>query len=311
VPGRIDFNDRVAIVTGGGRGIGRAHALALAARGARIVVNDLGTTLAGEGRSSDPAEEVVREIEQDGGRAIAVVSDISSPEGAQEIVDRGMSAFSRVDIVVNNAGLPHRPVGIVEETPADLERQLDVNVRGVLNVTRAAWPHLLDSGSGRVIVTSSNRGLFGRTDGHAYAAAKGALIGVTRSLAEEGIEAGVNVNAICPLAWTRMSLPTRASAIGRQMEAVSPDPDYVSKLVVWLAHESCPVSGEIFSLGMGRYSRLFIGATTGLFDPDATPESLRDRYEEIEDERGYAVPANGLDEIEPFLAKWGISTGAV
>jgi len=300
----LSFEGRVAIVTGAGRGMGRSHALFLAERGARVVVNDLGTSLAGEGRSSEPANAVVAEIEAGGGTAIADAGDISDRTAATALVAAAVDCFGRLDVVVNNAGIPHNSTFFTEETEEQLELEVGVHVRGTYNVTRAAWPHLVASGAGRVVNVSSNRGLFGGAGGTSYSAAKGSVVGLTRAFASDGAPHGINANAIMPLAWTRMSEHGRHTPIGSLLERLPSGPENVSKLVLWLAHQDCGVTSEIFTVGVGRFARVFIGVTQGLFDPDVTPESLRDQFDRVTDEAGYVVPADNAEEAALFFARF-------
>ncbi|MET0149433.1 MAG: SDR family NAD(P)-dependent oxidoreductase, partial [Acidimicrobiales bacterium] len=178
------FDGRVAVVTGAGRGIGRAHALLLAERGASVVVNDLGGSMEGEGADVGPAVAVAEEIAAAGGAAVADGSDVSTPDGGQALIDAAVEQFGRLDVLVNNAGIM-RWAGLPEVDAVDLERHLAVHVGGSFNTTRAAWPHLVDQGYGRIVMTTS-AGFFGLPKNLAYATAKGGVIGLTRSLSTAG-----------------------------------------------------------------------------------------------------------------------------
>jgi NAD(P)-dependent dehydrogenase (short-subunit alcohol dehydrogenase family) len=286
------FEGRVAVVTGAGRGIGRAHALLLAARGARVVVNDLGGSMQGVGADAGPAAAVAGEIVAAGGTAIADGSDVASPEGAQTLVDTALERFGRVDVVVNNAGII-RWAGLPEADADNLASHLAVHVGGSFNVTRGAWPHMVEQGYGRVVMTTS-AGLFGLPENLSYAAAKGGALGLTRSLATAGARHGIKVNAIAPAATTRMA--------GRAVEATPEmSPALVAPMVAFLAHEECPVSGEIYAAGAGRFARVFIAETEGYVHTGATPtiEDVARNWATINDERDYFVPAD--------LNAWSVS----
>jgi NAD(P)-dependent dehydrogenase (short-subunit alcohol dehydrogenase family) len=292
----LGFDGRVAIVTGAGNGLGRAHARLLAARGARVVVNDLGGAIDGSGASSGPAADVVAEIEADGGEAVTSTDSVATPEGGAAIVQTALDGFGRVDIVVNNAGIV-RDRAFHNMTPADVTSVLDVHVGGAFWVTLAAWPHLRDQGYGRVVFTSSASGLLGNFGQSNYGAAKTALFGLTRVLAAEGARRGIKVNAIAPMARTRMT----GELLGDLADRL--DPDLVAPVVGWLAHEDCDVSGEVFSVAGGRVARFFLGVTPGWFDPALTVEGVRDHMAEIRDETGYLVPADAAGEM-PLLRNY-------
>ena len=222
------FDGRVAVVTGAGRGIGRAHALLLAERGASVVVNDLGGSMEGEGADVGPAVAVAEEIAAAGGAAVADGSDVSTPDGGQALIDAAVEHFGRLDVLVNNAGIM-RWAGLPEVDAVDLERHLAVHVGGSFNTTRAAWPHLVDQGYGRIVMTTS-AGFFGLPKNLAYATAKGGVIGLTRSLSTAGARHGIKVNLIAPAAVTRMAGPATD-------ETPPMPPEHVAPMVAFLAHE--------------------------------------------------------------------------
>jgi NAD(P)-dependent dehydrogenase (short-subunit alcohol dehydrogenase family) len=263
----LSFDGRVAIVTGAGNGIGRLHALELARRGARVVVNDLGGAMDGTGSSESVAESVVAEIIEGGGEATASTHSVASPEGGHAIVRTAMDAWGRVDVLVNNAGIL-RDASFKNTTPDLLDPVLDVHLRGAFNVTRPAWLIMLDQGYGRIVNTSSGSGLFGNFGQANYGAAKMGLIGMTRVLAIEGGRKGICTNAIAPIAKTRMT----EEIMGEGGDAYAPE--LITPLVVYLAHESCDRNGNFYSVGGGKVSRVFIGATTGIEDPQLTPETV-------------------------------------
>ena len=288
----LRFDGQVVVVTGAGRGIGRSYALLLAARGARVVVNDLGGSIGGSGADPGPAATVVDEIVAAGGEAVADGSDVADPEAARGLIDGAVERFGRIDALVNNAGIV-RWAGPADADADNLERHLAVHVAGSFNTAIAAWPHLVGQGSGRIVMTTS-AGTFGLPHNLGYATAKGGIIGMVRSLAVAGRRAGIAVNAVAPAAYTRM-----AGIPGQEPDPDDPfvagmDPDLVAPMVAYLCHPDCPVSGEIYAAGAGRFSRIFLASTPGfLVEGRApTPEDVADHWAEINDEAGAVVPAD-------------------
>jgi NAD(P)-dependent dehydrogenase (short-subunit alcohol dehydrogenase family) len=281
----LRFEGRVAVVTGAGRGLGRTHALLLAARGASVVVNN---------RTPALAAEVAEEITAAGGRAVADSSDVSVPEEADALIATAVEAFGTVDIVVNNAGI----TGIVpfgDLSHAFFDQIMRINAGGHFNVTRAAWPHLVAQGYGRIVNTTSGAGIYGLTGVVSYATSKGAVNGLTRALAVEGRPFGILVNAISPGALTRMTESAAAVDEAMAEKWAGMRPELVSPVVAWLAHDSCTDSGEIYEVFGGRISLVLIGQTRGLYDPAITPESVRDHHHLIADEDGYILPETARD----------------
>jgi len=292
----LRFDGRVAIVTGAGNGLGREHALLLAARGAQVVVNDLGGALDGSGASAGPAEQVVKEIEALGGSAVADGNSVATPEGGEAIVATAIQAFGRVDIVINNAGIL-RDKSFQNMTPELAAAVLDVHLRGAFNVTRPAWVRMKEGGYGRVLMTASNAGILGNFGQSNYGAAKMGLVGLARVLAQEGVRYGIKVNVLAPLARTRMT----AELLGPIADRL--DPALVAPVAAWLVHEDCPVSGEIYSAGGGRVARFFIGLTPGHLNPALTPEDVREHFDRIRDEAGYTVPASSGEEVQALYQR--------
>jgi len=286
----LRFDGRVAVVTGAGGGLGREHALLLAARGAQVVVNDAGGAVDGSGASEGPARTTAEEILALGGAAVPDTNSVATPEGGAAIVDTALAAFGRVDVVVNNAGIL-RDKTFQNMTPEQLEPVLDVHLRGAFNVTRAAWLHMREQRYGRVLLTASNAGILGNFGQSNYGAAKMGLVGLARVLAQEGARYGIQVNALAPIARTRMTEELLGPA-GAKL-----DPRLVAPVAAFLVHEDCPVSGEIYSTGGGRVARFFIGLTPGYFNPDLSAEDVRDHLEQIRAEAGYTVPGGVADEI--------------
>jgi NAD(P)-dependent dehydrogenase (short-subunit alcohol dehydrogenase family) len=283
-------------VTGAGRGIGRAYAVLLAARGAKVVVNDLGGSAGGDGSDASPAAEVVAEIVASGGAAVADSSDVSTPDGAQSLVDVAIAEFGRLDVVINNAGII-RWSDFSDADADNLDRHLAVHVGGSFHTTHAAWPQFVAQGYGRVVMTTSS-GVFGLPNNTSYAAAKGAVIGLTRSLATAGKKHEIRVNAIAPAAMTRMAGQV-PDALAERM-----DPDNVAPMAAYLAHEECPVSGEIYAAGAGRFSRIVLASTPGYVHDRGAPtiEDVAAQWAVINDETGYVVPADLMSWSAAFMS---------
>jgi NAD(P)-dependent dehydrogenase (short-subunit alcohol dehydrogenase family) len=290
------FEGRVAVVTGAGRGIGRAYALLLASRGARVVVNDLGGSIQGLGADAGVASQVATEIAAAGGSAIADENDVAAPSGAQALIDAAVDNFGRLDILVNNAGIMQW-AGLPDVDQENLERHLAVHVLGSFHTTRAAWPHMVERDYGRIVMTTSS-GIFGLPKNLSYAAAKGGVIGLTRSIATMSEAHGIKVNLIAPAAMTRMAGPGADAD-----DATSPmAPGQVAPLVAFLAHEACPVNGEMYAAGAGRFARIFIASTPGYVAADPTMEDVAEHWGEINDDEGYVVPRDLPDWSSSFLA---------
>ncbi len=294
----LSFDGQVAIVTGAGGGLGRHYALALAARGARVVVNDVGTSLSGEGSDEGPAHRVADEIRDAGGEAVADTHSVTTPEGGEGIVTTALDTFGRVDVLVNNAGVL-RDKAFHNMTPELVGPVLDVHLRGAFNVTRPAWSRMREQNYGRVLMATSNSGLLGNFGQSNYGAAKMGLVGLTRVLAAEGARHDIKVNAIAPLARTRMT----ETLLGPLADKLAPE--VVAPVAVWLVHRDVPVTGEVYSAAGGRVARFFIGLTPGYYNAELTPEDVRDHFDEVRDEAGYSVPAGPADEIARLLEVWG------
>ena len=314
----LRFDDQVAVITGAGGGLGRQYALLLASRGARVVVNDIGGSVIGVGSNTAAAGAVVGEIREQGGQAIADLHSVTSPEGGQAIIATALDTWGRVDILINNAGI----VGDApfEDMTADrFEPLLDVHLKGAFHVTRPAWRAMREQRYGRVLNTCSAAGILGAERMSNYGAAKAGLIGLTRVLAAEGAEHDIKVNAISPIAYTRMLTHSLDGATGRQAvendaaaQAVlndlvgqylqKLDPAQVAPVAAFLTHRDCPVSGEIYTVGAGHVARFFIGRTKGFYDPGLSIEDVRDHLDEIRDESGYTVPGGPADEMAELFA---------
>jgi NAD(P)-dependent dehydrogenase (short-subunit alcohol dehydrogenase family) len=279
----LRFEGRTAIVTGAGGSpsLGRAHALLLGARGANVVVNDIGVlpaALGYEGLAS--AQAVAEEIRAAGGRAVADTHSVADEDGAAAIVETALAAFGSVDVIVNNAGIC--PVVAFDEmTAKDFRTTIEINLFGTVNVCRAAWPHMKAAGYGRIVNVSSGS-MSGYAWQTAYAAAKGAVFSFTRALAVEGAPYGIKANTLIPGALTRMVHAAQgedSAFIARAKDTLPPE--MVSPTVAFLAHESVPVSGEAFEAMGGKTNRFYLARTQGISNPAPTPEMLLEHWQEL------------------------------
>jgi NAD(P)-dependent dehydrogenase (short-subunit alcohol dehydrogenase family) len=291
----IEFQDRVAIVTGAGGGLGETYATLLASRGAAVVVNDLGGSVHGEGKDGNTADKVVAQIEAAGGTAVAEYSSVAEPEGGEAIVQKAIDTFGRVDILINNAGiLRDRTLSNLEWD--DLDAVLDVHLKGAFYVSRPAFNQMKEQEYGRIIMTSSASGMFGNFGQGNYGAAKAGVFGLMSVLKLEGAKYGIAVNAICPIAQTRMT----AEILGEMAEQA--DPASVAPAVAYLVSEECELSGEVWSIGAGSVSRIFTGLCPGYFKhpQEDGPISIEDVAEHVDDiraEEDYIVPYSSRDEF--------------
>ena len=283
----LSFEDRVAVVTGAGGGIGRAHATALASRGARVVVNDRGATLDGEALPSSPAQAVVDEIEAAGGSAVLSTDSVSDPAGVDRIVQLALDTWGRIDILINNAGIFHY-AGVEGVSLERFQAMLDVHLLGPFLLTQKAWPHFVSQGYGRVVNTCSSAALFGLPQGAHYSAAKAAIIGLTRSLAGEGEPHGIHVNAIAPGASTRSS---QDALDGPFLDWFSTyfTPEAVAAVATWLAHSDCPDNGQIYAAQGGRVARVVMSEGPGYFSRALSPEALSDHRDRMSADEGGQV----------------------
>lgn len=291
----LGYDGKVAIITGAGGGLGRQHALMMAKRGALIVVNDLGGSIDGVGSNSSAAQIVVDEIKAIGGEAVADHNTVATPEGGQAIVQTAIDTYGRVDIVINNAGIL-RDKAFHNMTPDLLNPVIDVHLKGAFYVTQPAFVHMREQGYGRIISTSSAAGVFGNFGQTNYGAAKMGLVGFTRVLGVEGARFNIKANAIAPLAMTRMT----EDILGALKDKLAPE--LVSPLVAFLAHEECPVSGQLFSVGGGRVAHVFLGETNGYYSPTLTPEDVQNNWETITARDNFSVPNNLGEETAMFLS---------
>jgi len=285
----LQFDGEVALVTGAGRGIGRGHALELARRGARVVVNDIG------GPPGSPAQQVTEEISKAGGQAVASHDSVATPDGGAAIVAQALAAFGQLDIVVNNAGIL-RDKSFGNLTPDLVDDVLDVHLRGAFHVLIPAWRHMKECGYGRIVNTTSAAGLFGNFGQANYGAAKAELVGLTRVLAVEGRKAGINVNAVAPAAATRMN----ADMLGDRAALIPPEA--IAPVVAFLAHRDCTLSGQVLSVGGGHVSAVLTSVTRGITDAALSAETVRDRLAEIFDPQGAVIPRHIGDDLGQLFA---------
>lgn len=306
---QLRFDGRVAIVTGAGGGLGREHALLLASRGAAVVVNDLGSpTMGGQDHDEGPAAQVVQEIVAAGGTASVNSDNVATREGAATLVAQAVDTYDRLDIVINNAGIIRNRT-FLNIGEYELEPVLDVHVKGAFFVSKPAYEHMKTAGYGRIVNTSSGSGLFGSFGQSAYAAAKAAIMGLTKTLALEGARYGINVNAIAPGALTRMtgdvmgdgSAAAQAFGLGGADLEAQMGPHQVAPAVVYMAHESCSLTGETLTAIGGRVGRVFVGVTPGIYSDNLTLETVASSIDEIMDPSGYLIPANVNEEISLLM----------
>lgn len=271
---QLRFDGRVAVVTGAGRGLGRAYAHLLASRGAKVVVNDAGVGLDGDGADAGPAEQVVVEIAAAGGEAVACTASVADRQGGEAIIATALEHYGRVDILVHNAGNVRRG-SLKEMSYEDFDAVLDVHLRGAFNVVRPAFPIMCEAGYGRIVLTSSIGGLYGNHNVANYAAAKAGVIGLSNVAALEGAAEGVRCNVIVPAAVTRM-------AGGIDTSTYPPmGSELVAPVVGWLAHESCSVTGELFIALAGRVARAVIAESPGVCRGSWTIEDVGSHLDAI------------------------------
>ncbi|MFD6399168.1 SDR family NAD(P)-dependent oxidoreductase [Nocardia sp. NPDC060249] len=295
----LGFEGRVAVITGAGRGLGRAYALLLAAKGARVVVNDPGATISGDSGDAGVAAAVVEEITAAGGIAVASTDSVATAQGGRAIVATAIEAFGRIDIIVHNAG-NNRYAPLAQMSYEDFDAVLDVHLRGAFHVVRPAFSLMCEAGYGRVVLTSSIGGLYGNHRVANYGAAKAGLIGLSNVIALEGAEHGVRCNVIVPAALTRL-------AEGIDTSAYPPmGPELAAPVVGWLAHESCSITGEMLVSIAGRVARAFIAETPGVYQPSWSIEEVGAQIDDIRATEDPwilpVVPSGHIDHITKSFA---------
>jgi len=271
----VSFKDKIAIVTGAGGGLGRCHALELAARGAKVVVNDLGGSAEGSGHSATPAQQVVDEILAAGGEAIANYASVSDEQGAASIVQNAVDKWGRIDILINNAGIL-RDKSFAKVSMDDFRKVIDVHLWGSVYVTKAAWPHMVAQHYGRILMTTSASGLFGNFGQTNYGTAKMGVIGLMNSLKQEGAKYNIHINAIAPVAATRLTEALMPDEMKKALE-----PGTVTPAALYLCSEDAP-SGMILQAAGGHYQRIAIIESKGKnLGPAATVEDIASHFSEI------------------------------
>jgi NAD(P)-dependent dehydrogenase (short-subunit alcohol dehydrogenase family) len=299
----IRFDDRVAIVTGAGGGLGKTYALEFARRGAKVVVNDLGGASDGTGASSSMADQVVKEITEAGGTAVTNHDSVSTPEGGEGIVKTALDNFGKVDVVINNAGIL-RDKTFAKLEPADLEIVLDVHLKGAFYVSQPAFRSMKENGYGRFVFTASAAGIFGNFGQSNYGAAKMGLLGLSNVLSVEGAKYDIKSNVIAPIAKTRLT----EDLLGGLADGLAPD--CVTPLVTYLASEANERTHEVYSVGGGRFARIFVGLTQGwTADGGAgtvvAAEDVQANMDAIRNEDGYIVPSSIADEMGLIAKSFG------
>lgn len=272
----LRFDGRVAVITGAGRGLGAAYAKLLASRGAKVVVNDPGVSMSGDGKDVGPAQQVAEEIAAAGGEAVANMDSVATADGGEAIIKSALDNYGRIDILIHNAGIVRR-APLKDISYEDFESVLDVHLRGGFHVVRAAFPHMCDAGYGRIVLTGSINGLYGNAGVVNYSSAKSGLLGLSNVAAIEGEEYGVKSNMILPGAVTRM-------AEGLDTSKYPPmDPELVAPAVAWMCHEDCSISGEMLVSIAGRIARAYAAETVGVFQPAWSIEQVAEQIDAIRD----------------------------
>ncbi len=293
----IRFDDRVAIITGAGGGLGKTYALEFGKRGAKVVVNDLGGATDGTGGGSSMADQVVKEINEAGGTAVANYDSVATPEGGEAIVQTALDNFGKVDVVINNAGIL-RDKSFVKLTPEELDIVLEVHLKGAFCVSQPAFRVMKQNGYGRFVFTASAAGIFGNFGQTNYGAAKMGLVGLSNVLALEGAKSNIKSNVIAPIALARLT----EDLLGAMADYIGPE--CVTPLVTYLASENCIPTHEIYSVGGGRFARIFIGLAPGYFagkGAEISAEEIEANLEQIRNPEGYSIPANIADEVKGLM----------
>jgi NAD(P)-dependent dehydrogenase (short-subunit alcohol dehydrogenase family) len=307
----IDFAGQVAIITGAGRGLGRLYAIDLARRGATVVVNDVGSTMTGEGSDTTVADGVVAEIRDAGGQAIASYDSVARPDGGAAIVQAAVEQFGRVDAVVSNAGtFQTRPFD--ELTADDWSRMLGVHLDGAFHLSQPAYRQMKSQGHGRFVFISSSAGLFGQPNSAHYAAAKAGIVGLANVIAIEGAAHGIRANTVLPFGYSRMVTETAGDREELEPEPGflhAIEPDLVVPIVVFLASRECRLTHHVFSACAGRFARVFVGLASGWISARGSKPSADDiaqHLEQIVAAERFTIPTSIFDEVSDVCAQLGL-----
>jgi NAD(P)-dependent dehydrogenase (short-subunit alcohol dehydrogenase family) len=287
----VNFENRTVIVTGAGNGLGKAYALELGSRGAKVVVNDLGGSVDGSGSASSPADDVVNEIIKNGGEAIANYDSVATKEGGESIVQSALDNFGTVDAVINNAGIL-RDKSFANMSEDELSLILDVHLKGTFFVSQPAFKVMKKNNYGRIVNVASPSGLFGNFGQSNYGAAKMGIVGLTNVLSIEGAKYNIKVNVIAPTAYTRMTEALLPEDVGKLFSA-----ELVTPMVVYLASEACEPTHEIFGVAAGRFARIGIITHNGYVNTSATAEDISENIEEIRTIKDGTYPLSNEDEL--------------
>ena len=288
---KVNFENRVAIVTGAGNGLGKAYALDLAYRGAKVIVNDLGGGMDGSGSGNTPADDVVEEIKANGGEAVANYDSVATKEGGESIVSTAIDTYGKVDAVVNNAGIL-RDKSFANMTEEEFLIVLDVHLKGTFYVCQPAFKFMKENSYGRIVNISSPSGVFGNFGQANYGAAKMGIVGLTNILAIEGSKYNIKANVIAPNAMTRMTENIFGEEMGKLFKV-----EQVAPMVAYLASEVCEPTHEIFSVGAGRFARVGISTDVGYYNADATADDIESNIEKIRKIEDPTYPMNNEDEF--------------
>ncbi len=297
---QLRFDDRVAVVTGAGGGLGKAYALLLAERGAKVVVNDLGGSLDGQGADATPAQQVVDEIKAGGGEAIANYDSVADRDSANKIISAAIDNYGKIDILINNAGIL-RDKSFIKMEPDDYRKVMAVHLDGTFYCTKAAFAHMKEQGYGRIVSTASAAGLYGNFGQVNYGAAKLGIAGMMNCLAQEGARYNVKANTIVPTAGTRLTFTVLPEDVIGKVK-----PEYVAPVVAWLCSEQCDQSGIMISAGGGYFSRAAIVEAPGVvFDPDQdiTVEMVINKLDQIMSLEGAGEHDSAIEHAGSIMSK--------
>ena len=286
----VSFENRVVIVTGAGNGLGKAYALELGKRGAKVVVNDLGGAVDGSGSGNSPADDVVNEIIENGGEAVANYDSVATKDGGESIVQTAVDSFGTVDAVINNAGIL-RDKSFANMTEEEFSLIIEVHLKGTYFVTQPAFKIMKENNYGRIVNVASPSGIFGNF-GQNYGAAKMGIVGLTNVLAIEGAKYNIKVNVIAPTAYTRMTEALLPEDVGKLFSA-----ELVTPMVTYLASEACEPTHEIFGVAAGRFARIGIITHEGYVNTEATAEDIANNIEEIRTITDGSYPLSNEDEL--------------